>query len=234
VFETLLLSHGQPLHLAQHLARLAHSVAELYGRRLPPGLDAELQAAAGEAKTNPARMRVNARPTGTGLSIDVELGPTPVRNPPTALEPVTVPGGIGAHKWIDRRLLAAATAAVGPDAEPLLCDLDGYVLETARANLFMVTSAGELVTPPADGRILPGVSRACVLQAAAELGLTTHTRPVRVTELAKAAELFLTGSLAGVEPAVLDRPADGHSVAAQLSEQLRTNLYKTPRQVILR
>jgi para-aminobenzoate synthetase/4-amino-4-deoxychorismate lyase len=233
VFETLMISGGQPLHLAQHLARLGHGVAELYGQRLPPGLRAELEGTATEAKTDPARMRVNARPTDAGLRIDVELGPTPVRHPPTALEPVTVPGGIGAHKWIDRRLLAAAAAAVGRDAEPLLCDLDGYVLETARANLFIVTAAGELVTPPADGRILPGVSRARVLQAAAELGLTSHTRAIRVSELAKAAELFLTGSLAGVEPAVLDRPPAGHSVATRVSEQLRTNLYKTQRQVIL-
>jgi branched-subunit amino acid aminotransferase/4-amino-4-deoxychorismate lyase len=73
-----------------------------------------------------------------------------------------------------------------------------------------------------------------VLQAAAELGLTTHTRAIRLTELAKAAELFLTGSLAGVEPAVLDRPTGGHPVATRVSEHLRTNLYITPRQVILR
>jgi para-aminobenzoate synthetase/4-amino-4-deoxychorismate lyase len=179
-------------------------------------------------------MRVNARPTRPGLAIDVELGPVPVRHPPTRLEPFTVPGGIGPHKWIDRQLLAGLASVVAAGVEPLLCDLDGFVLETARANLFMVSVDGVLVTPPADGRILPGVSRARVLQRAAELGLTTDIRPLGLGELSEAAELFLTGSLAGVEPALLCGQDDRRSRPTQVSEQLRTNLYKTPRQVILR
>ena len=38
VFETILAQHGRPLRLADHLARLARSVRELYGRDLPPDL----------------------------------------------------------------------------------------------------------------------------------------------------------------------------------------------------
>ncbi|MFL5831649.1 MAG: aminodeoxychorismate synthase component I [Solirubrobacteraceae bacterium] len=234
VFETLMVATGESLHLEQHLARLGQSVRALYGQNLPATLQDELVTTAAEAQTDPARMRVNARPTDAGLSIDVELGPVPIRNPPTQLEPVTVPGGIGPHKWIDRRLLAALASHAGGNVEPLLCDLDGFVLETARANLFMVTPDHVLVTPPADGRILPGVSRARVLQRAANLGLRTLVRPVRLSELSQASELFLTGSLAGVEPAFLGTGEAGPGHPTQVSEQLRTNLYKTPRQVILR
>ena len=53
------------------------------------------------------------------------------------LEPITVPGGLGAHKWADRRLLADAGTGAG-GAEPLLVDLDGAVLESGNGNLFVV------------------------------------------------------------------------------------------------
>ena len=114
----------------------------------------------------------------------------------------TVPGGLGGHKWADRRLLSALAAAGG---EPLLCDLDGLVLEAARANVFIVEPGGPIVTPPADGRILPGVTRELVigLGPARPCGPRRADRP---GSLAGARELFLTGALAGVEPAQLGRP----------------------------
>jgi para-aminobenzoate synthetase/4-amino-4-deoxychorismate lyase len=229
VFETLLVSDGRPLDLRAHLARLARSVHELYGRSLPPALDT--RAIAQAAAEDEARMRINARPAPGGIDISIELTPVPERDAPTRLQPVMIPGGIGPHKWIDRQLLDSLRATVAPGTEPLLCDLDGYVLETPRANVFAVNTDGTLLTPPADGRILAGVTRARVLARASELGLDTEIGPITLSDLGAAAEIFLTGSLAGVEPALL-----GHEQtrATQVSDQLRTNLYKSPRQAILR
>ena len=49
VFESILAQHGRPLRLADHLARLARSVRELYGADLPDGLAARAAAAAPRA-----------------------------------------------------------------------------------------------------------------------------------------------------------------------------------------
>lgn len=120
-----------------------------------------------------------------------------------------------------------------PGTEPLICDLDGNVLETARANAFIVTRDTTLVTPPTDGRILPGVTRADVLELAAGLGIDTEVRPVHLDELRRATELFVTGSLAWIEPALTSR--DDHVRAiGEVTETLRTNLYKRAAAAILR
>ncbi len=68
-----------------------------------------------------------------------------------------LPGGLGPHKWIDRDLVAGT--------EPLIVDLSGEVLESGRGNVFIV-EGDTLVTPPTDGRILPGVTRAELLRTA--------------------------------------------------------------------
>ena len=105
-------------------------------------------------------MRLDAKPGG---ELRVETGPIAEWG---ALElvPVCVPGGLGEHKWADRRLLDALGEEVrkgrtsGAEALPLLVDLDGCVLEASRASVVIVEGE-DLITPPLDGRILPGVGR---------------------------------------------------------------------------
>jgi para-aminobenzoate synthetase/4-amino-4-deoxychorismate lyase len=57
-----------------------------------------------------------------------------------------------------------------------------------------------VVTPPADGRLLPGVTRAQAIEVARALGLEVREEPVSLDELARADEVFLTGAVRGVEP----------------------------------
>jgi para-aminobenzoate synthetase / 4-amino-4-deoxychorismate lyase len=232
IFETLLIARGAAVALDGHLDRLAQSVTALYHQTLPPGLAVRIQTLATPI-TARARLRVNARPAPDHGTADIELvvSESPVRTGPTRLAPVVVPGGIGAHKWIDRRLIDAVSASIAP-AHPVICDIDGAVLETSRANVFIITSDGTIVTPPADGRILPGVTRADVLQTAAEFGIETDIRELPFAELLTAEEVFLTGSLSGIQPALApgnDRPP----AAGALTEMLRTNLYKTATPAIL-
>ncbi len=236
VFETLLVEHGRPVALDEHLARLARSISELYGLALPADVSARLRAAARITADKPkARLRIDARPdaephaASDTARIDLQVSDVPVRREPPTLQPVVVPGGLGAHKWIDRRLLDA----LGTVPHPLICDLDGAVLETPRANVFVVSPAGTLVTPPTDGRILPGVTRGQVLRTANALGVDTEIRALDITELTHANEVFLTGSLAGVEPAL--RPAQPSAeTPPNVAERLRTNLYKNLAPAILR
>jgi para-aminobenzoate synthetase/4-amino-4-deoxychorismate lyase len=73
-------------------------------------------------------------------------------------------------------------------------DEDGSVLEASRANVFVVEN-GSVVTPPADGRLLPGVTRARVVELAG-----VREEPIDLDRLHAADEVFLTGSVRGVEP----------------------------------
>jgi para-aminobenzoate synthetase/4-amino-4-deoxychorismate lyase len=117
------------------------------------------------------------------------------------LVPVVVPDGVGGQKWADRRLLTrqAATHRAGPGTQLLIEDADGLVLETDRANVFAVIG-GVLRTPPADGRLLPGVTRATILRLAAAAGLPACVGPLRSGDLRHASEVFITNSVRGVLP----------------------------------
>jgi para-aminobenzoate synthetase / 4-amino-4-deoxychorismate lyase len=204
VFTSLRVTDGFVVALDEHLARLEASTVELYGKKLPQRLASDLAALLrgdGRAATRPSgRLRVAARPVGGPLQVTVEV--VPAGPPPSAvtLRPVLVPGGLGPHKWRDRRLLASLaqpSAQDAPDEQLLLVDANGDVLETDRGNVFAV-AAGVLQTPPLDGRLLPGVTRAALLRAAAEAGVPVKEAPLTVETLTVADEVFVTNSVGGI------------------------------------
>ena len=195
VISTMLVRDGLPVDLPMHLARLEDSVGLLYERRLPAFLEARIFA---EASAWPlARLRVTIGPRGDALEIE------PLAREPGAdalrLAPVVLPGGLGEHKWRDRGLLDELARRSG--AVPLLVDLDGDVLEAAHANVW-VLEGDLLVTPPLDGRILPGTVRARLL-GAPPAGLEARAEPLSLERLAAADEILLSSSVRGVHPATL-------------------------------
>jgi para-aminobenzoate synthetase/4-amino-4-deoxychorismate lyase len=199
VFTSLLVTAGETRGLAAHLARLAGSVRDLYGKELPASLpDALARVLAGHPT---GRLRVTVRPVGGPLQATVEVVPLGPRPSSVTLRPVTVPGGIGPHKYRDRRLLTdlAAREHLAPDEQLLVTDETGELLETDRACLFAVID-GVLLTPPADGRLLPGTTRAAALRAAHALGVRVGQKPLTLDELAAATEVFATNAVAGVLP----------------------------------
>jgi para-aminobenzoate synthetase/4-amino-4-deoxychorismate lyase len=197
VFETLLVLGGRPVELAAHMARLRASVGALFAAPVPDGArEALLERAQG---LRVGRARLDVAPDRSGvLAADVRTAPVdpaivfPGIDRGARLVPLTVPGGWGAHKWADRALLDAHAPDGGVS---LIVDEDGTVLEAARANVFIVE--GEtILTPPADGRILPGVTRARVIEL-----LAAREEIVSLERLATADEVFLTGAVRGIEPA---------------------------------
>jgi para-aminobenzoate synthetase/4-amino-4-deoxychorismate lyase len=199
IFETILVAGGSPVALDAHLARLAASARVLYGLALPGGVEERIAAAA--AAADEGRLRVDLHPDGA-----IALSGGPVRPPePVTLRAWTVPAGLGAHKWADRRLLEALEAA-SPGAEPLLVDADAAVLETSRANLVVLGAGGALLTPPADGRILPGTARARLLADG------------RVAEAVIRLDDLLAAEAAWVTSALRVRPVaavDGHPLGVR-------------------
>jgi para-aminobenzoate synthetase / 4-amino-4-deoxychorismate lyase len=157
VFETLLVVDGAPLEIDEHLARLRGSLLELYGEELDPSLAARVRAAAAGC-AGPSRLRV--RWSAGALAIDTSpASPNPAA--PVRLTPLVLPGGLGAHKWNDRRILADVSG------EALIVDLTGEALETGAGALVLVEGE-RLISPPADGRILPSVTLGTLGEVARE------------------------------------------------------------------
>jgi para-aminobenzoate synthetase/4-amino-4-deoxychorismate lyase len=196
VFETVLVAGGEPLELEGHLARLARSARELYG--VEPALD--LPAVSGLA-----RLRMRLTPDGR-VEVETEpLAPGAVLPAAVAeLRPIVVPGGLGAHKWVDRRMLA------GP--EPLVLDLTGEVLE-AGAGAVVAVEGERLVTPPADGRLLPSVTLAALRAG----GVAVHDEPLTLERLAAADDVLVLSALRRVQRAAPGEPSAAYlRVAAAL------------------
>jgi para-aminobenzoate synthetase / 4-amino-4-deoxychorismate lyase len=207
VFETMLVRDGRVHARQRHLDRLAHSIAALGGMRLPTDLGDRVAARA-DGLTGEHRLRIDVVP-GEQIAISAHAVAPGYRRPVT-VEPVVVPGGLGPHKWRDRRLLAARPA----NPAPLLIDADGSVLEAAWGNVWLL-EGDALSTPPADGRILPGVTRALLLELAPSLGLRAHEEPISLDRARHAPLMFVTSAIRLAVPATLAGAAARPASAVQ-------------------
>jgi para-aminobenzoate synthetase/4-amino-4-deoxychorismate lyase len=187
LYETILVADGVPVALDAHLARLGASLRALYRLAPPPDLAARVRAAA--RRHARARLRIDVAP-GEDAVLEVSALADPA---PAVLRPVVLPGGLGAHKWRDRTLLASHEAD-DPATLPLLLDADGYVLETSRTSIIAEAADGTLHTPPADGRILPGVTVA---------RLRAAPRALTLDDLRAARAIHVASALRGRQPARL-------------------------------
>lgn len=193
VFTTMLVVHGAPVAPAAHLARLEASIEAVYGAPLPAGTTKRVEESARGLELG--RLRLTFAPGAEDLDLEATELDSSLHFParPVSLVAHQVSGGLGAHKWVDRAALPAAE----PGEAPLLVDGD-EVLEAAWANVFAVRN-GALFTPPLDGRILPGVTRAAIVELAGSKGIEVSERALTITELREADEVFLTNSTRGIE-----------------------------------
>jgi len=81
---------------------------------------------------------------------------------------------------------------IDTDAVALLLDLHGNVTETATAN-FLIVEGGTIVSP-SPANILPGISRATVIELARKLGIPFAERDLRVADATSAVEAFTTST----------------------------------------
>ena len=207
VFETMLVLDGRAVELDAHLERLAGSLMDLYGEDLPG--DAADRVRDGAAGLEYGKLRIAiapnpARQNGTQPEIRViaaAVDPAavfPDLSRGITLRGFRVEGGLGEHKWADRRLLEGAESGFSPRELALLVDGDGTALEASRASLFAV-GGGWLATPPADGRILPGIARRRTIETAREAGIEVREQSLPLATLSDH-EIFLAGSVRGIEP----------------------------------
>ena len=95
------------------------------------------------------------------------------------------------------------------------------VTEGAKTNFFGVVD-GTLRTHPCDTHILPGITRSVLRDLAEELGIGLDETPIKVSEIPKLSELFLTGTTTDVMPVVkLDDKPVGKGRPGELTRKLQ-------------
>lgn len=214
VFETLRVTDGRAAGLARHLDRLVAG-----GARLGIAVDAE-RARAGLAvligSVGPgdvvARITVTAGDAAPGWP-PVAAGPArtlvtlhpapPLPTPPT--DAVVVPGPRAPAGLADVKTTSYAGSVVAQRAArargsdvALIADGDD-VLEAADGNVVAVLD-GAVVTPPCDGRIIPGVTRSLLLELAPGLGLEVREAALDRRTLLAADLVAVTSSVRRLRP----------------------------------
>jgi branched-subunit amino acid aminotransferase/4-amino-4-deoxychorismate lyase len=241
LFETLAVIDGRALAAPEHFARLDASGRAL-GFPVPESgaLAAAVAACLAAAGPRAGALRiVVTRGPGTGRG----YAPLPADGPvqllvaaypaPSNLEKQraggvraaavrgVAPGELARHKTLAAMHYVVAlqrARAAGAD-EALLLDPRGRVLETAGANVFLV-SQGRALTPPASMPLFAGLARARTLEW---LGTGRSAEGAFDTAaLARAEEAFLTGSIRGIVPLVsLDGRAIGGGTPGPITRELQ-------------
>jgi branched-subunit amino acid aminotransferase/4-amino-4-deoxychorismate lyase len=226
LFETLRTYEGQPFALGEHLARLERSA-----RTLAIPLPADL---AGIERAIPRLLSRNALSDAV-VRISVLAGRSAdgfaaiarrshllivVRGIPASLErerargvaAVTFNAGslpLAAHKTTSYLRSIAAVRGHAGIREVLFVDEAGRILEGATSNVFALLG-NLIVTPPADGRILPGVTRQIVMEIAGKAGMRVQQRHLGTRIAVKADGVLITNSVIELLPVVaLDDRAVG-------------------------
>lgn len=93
-------------------------------------------------------------------------------------------------------ILASQEAKENGYDEALLLDMNGFVAEGPGANIFFEKN-GRLYTPPA-GNILPGITRATVMELCSELNIPLEEKLFTIAELKNAESAFFCGTAAEI------------------------------------
>jgi branched-subunit amino acid aminotransferase/4-amino-4-deoxychorismate lyase len=220
LFETLRVANGRPFRFAQHLERLSRG-ADFLKIRLPFTLDQIHRFAAQLIEQNQLteailRLTLTRGPGKRGYStigadqptLAMALHPVPeIVDEPLQWNLVTsslrIPAGdgLGAFKTTSKILnvLARAEAEERGADEALLLNTQGEVAETAGGNVFWVHQ-GKICTAPTSLGILPGITRAVVLEVCHSLGLEADKRIITREQLRAVDGIFVTQSAQGIIP----------------------------------
>jgi branched-subunit amino acid aminotransferase/4-amino-4-deoxychorismate lyase len=95
--------------------------------------------------------------------------------------------------------MARAEAAEKGADEALLVNTNGEVAETASGNIFWIYH-DKICTVPTGRGVLPGITRAIVLEICQTMGLQTNKRVIKPEALRNSEGIFVTQSALGIIP----------------------------------
>lgn len=240
VFETCKVENGEVFALERHHDRLDRS---LKGLGLPVADRDRLAEGIAAVLTEPlefgrVRYSVTAGPGPLGSdrgdaepTYIVLAGPVPRPEPATAI--TTVPWtrnensavvGLKTTSYAEN-VVALAYAKERGGSEAIFANTRGELCEGTGSNIFVVVD-GELLTPPVDSGLLPGITRDLVLAAAQAEGIPTREVALPLSVLQTADEVFITSSTRDVQAVwrVDDREIDAPGpVTGRVAQAFRTH-----------
>lgn len=239
VYEVVPVYEGVPFRLAQHLARLARSlaavgipnpydtdgwknrIADLVSRHSEPSQIVYMQVTRGVAKRGHAFPK-EVRPTVFMMSNPLVLPTAKARE--EGVEVVTAVD----NRWLRcdiksvsllGNVLMAERAAEAGVAETVMFR-DGYLTEGSSSNVWVVKN-GALLAPPRDERILEGIRYGLIAELAATHGVPFEVRRIAEAEVRAADELLLSSATKEVLPVVrIDGRPVGSGVPGPIGRQL--------------
>lgn len=241
VYEVMLVQDGHVCNLNRHLARLKASLQAL---SIPAVADAEtwLQRVQGLIDANGA--------TDAALYLQISRGVGPSRSLlwDEPLQPTLFmfldqlpyahnsDAGLRAATAEDLRWHKCDIKATGLTANMLMRRGDssvdevimhrsGEVTEGTSSNVFAVLE-GTVITPTISSQILPGITRALILEVLSETDTPCEERLLRLDELRRAEEIWVSSILRGISPVVsLDNSSVGEGIAGDLWKALQQQIH---------
>ena len=247
LFETMRVIRGKPFRFAQHLERMTRGADFL--KIKPPFTPKELEKFAAQlAEQNKMpdailRVTLTRGPGKRGYTPDNEGRPTVVMTLSAAPPPenlvewslitssfrIPASDALSSFKTTSKILnvLARAEAAEKGADEALLINTNGEVAETASGNLFWVYQ-DNICTVPTGRGVLPGITRAIVLEICQALGLQTNKRVIKPEALRNSQGIFVTQSAFGIVPitAFDGEPVTPSPLVDQISNAYNEMLFK--------
>lgn len=250
VFETIRTYGGKPFALEEHVQRLARSASRVL-IELPLPIEEiakEIERAVELAQNPESSIRVMlTRGTGPlGLDPDLARNPSrfvfvePLKMPPveayrdgiktilvrtSRATDATAAAGAKVANYLTS-LLALREAKQAQATEALIVDGNGMVVEGATSNVFVVKN-GELVTPPESAGILPGITRAHLIEVAKELGVVVRFEELPEASILDADEVFISSSIREVLPVVrVDEKTIGDGKPGAMTRKLHSAFRK--------
>src|ERR1700722_17036923 len=225
VFEGARIYNGKVFKLSEHSARLIHS-AKMLAYDLPYSveeLDHATKKVVAENNLESGYVRplawrgaevIGVSAVGTKVHVAITAFPWGAYYAQKAIKLVTSrwkrpspesspAGSKAAGLYIICTLAKDEALAVGCQ-DALMHDYKGRLSEATGANLFLLIN-GELHTPTTE-TILNGITRLTVMDLARKRGIKVVEREIGPAELARASEIFLTGTAVEVQPvAAIDK-----------------------------
>jgi len=242
VYDVLKMCNGRTFAVKEHLDRLDRSMEAIRIRPSWSRLELEeiIRDLAAKSELLDARIYIQVT-RGAGprkhefssgmtptLAIFIVLQqPFPEEIRKAGVRAITVADERWAHPQIKSlnllpNVLARQQAEESGAYEAILIRDGELVTECSSSNVFAVLN-DTIVTPPTDGRILPGITRDLLLKAAREANYPVKEDYLALTELQSAAEIFVTNT--GVEVLGVVE-LDGKPVGSGMPGRITGDLYR--------
>ena len=243
VFEGIRLYDGCVYKLDEHLERLEYSAKAIL-LDLPMTRDEFAEATCESCRVNGLRNgyvrlvvtrgpgHLGLKPDGCGpacviiIADDIQLYPEELYEtglkiitvPTRRINPAALPPAVKSLNYLNNVLAKIEALKVGYQ-EALMLNDKGEIAECTGDNVFAL-SKGVLYTPPLDAGSLRGITRAAVMDIAAELDVPLREQPLTRYDLWTADECFLTGTAAEVIPCVeLDHRPIGDGTPGEVTQR---------------